>query len=512
MSPVGSAVSTGSTRVLGATLRLPAVWWGFAAVVALALTPFSPDNERPRLHLDDLPWVSAFSAAFAGSAKAVLVLGTAGLLAAWVRVRPAARAGQEPISYPLVTALWSLPLAVALPVLSNDAYLYLDQGWALLNGQNPYQVGLGDNGGPWSDLVAWQWEGTTAVYPPLALEFSALAVWLGQGSQYATLLALRIPVLLTYLVLWWCLPRLARLAGRREDTALWMGLANPIGLVNLVGGAHNDALMVGLVVLGVWLAGRARGRWRGLLLGAVAIGLAASVKQIGLAGFGIVALAGLGDWWRADQRASWVRLFTRLGAALAVAVASFLAVGALTGLGVGWTRAAGVPGSILTLAPASWLSALLGFLGVNHAQTIMSVLGLAIGAALLVWLTIRVGTRDPLRYGMWVFVVVAVTGASLWTWYLVPVFVLAGIAGLSRPGWRWAVGVVCAATGGQMVQEYLDFGAGGAVAIAALILLAWRLTPDFATESDHPAGGAGTLEDPVGSPAGAGSAAVRHRR
>ena len=48
----------------------------------------------------------------------------------------------------------------------------------------------------------------------------------------------------------WATPRLARRCGVAEVTALWLGAANPLLIMHLVAGIHNEALMLGLMLTG----------------------------------------------------------------------------------------------------------------------------------------------------------------------------------------------------------------------------------------------------------------------
>ena len=50
------------------------------------------------------------------------------------------------------------------------------------------------------------------------------------------------------------LPRLAHAHGIDPPKAVWLALLNPLVLMHFVAGAHNDALMVGLMVAGLTLA------------------------------------------------------------------------------------------------------------------------------------------------------------------------------------------------------------------------------------------------------------------
>jgi hypothetical protein len=66
-------------------------------------------------------------------------------------------------------------------------------------------------------------------------------------------------------------PRLARRCGVAEVSALWLGAANPLLIMHLVAGIHNEALMLGLMLAGTEFALRGvyadtrccRNRWPG---------------------------------------------------------------------------------------------------------------------------------------------------------------------------------------------------------------------------------------------------------
>ena len=64
-----------------------------------------------------------------------------------------------------------------------------------------------------------------------------------------------------------CLPVLARRCGVPAERALWLALASPLVGVHLVSGAHNDALMVGLLAAGLAVVAADPGRRWPLLAG-----------------------------------------------------------------------------------------------------------------------------------------------------------------------------------------------------------------------------------------------------
>ena len=63
-----------------------------------------------------------------------------------------------------------------------------------------------------------------------------------------------------------------------EGQAVWLGLASPLVVIHQISGAHNDALMVGLLVAGLALVASSPGRTLTLVGGGALLGLAGTVK------------------------------------------------------------------------------------------------------------------------------------------------------------------------------------------------------------------------------------------
>src|SRR6476660_7782730 len=147
-------------------------------------------------------------------------------------------------------ALWVLPLLVAPPMYSRDVYSYLAQSEIAIKGLDPYKVGPATGLGldhVFTLSVPTMWRETPAPYGPLFL-------WLGQGISALTgenivfaVLCHRLVVLLGVALIVWAVPRLARRCGVAEVSALWLGAANPLLIMHLVAGIHNEALMLGLI-------------------------------------------------------------------------------------------------------------------------------------------------------------------------------------------------------------------------------------------------------------------------
>ena len=76
---------------------------------------------------------------------------------------------------------------------------------------------------------------------------------------------MRLALLFGLALLIWALPELTRRLGGRVPVALWVAVANPMMVINMIGGGHNDLLVVGFLAAGALFAlrGKARGRGSG---------------------------------------------------------------------------------------------------------------------------------------------------------------------------------------------------------------------------------------------------------
>ena len=69
-----------------------------------------------------------------------------------------------------------------------------------------------------------------------------------------TVVLLRLQSVAGVALIAYCIPKLARSFGRDAGPAFVLAVLNPLTLLALVGGAHNDAIMVGLLLAGVTAA------------------------------------------------------------------------------------------------------------------------------------------------------------------------------------------------------------------------------------------------------------------
>ncbi|HEV7898068.1 MAG TPA: polyprenol phosphomannose-dependent alpha 1,6 mannosyltransferase MptB [Planosporangium sp.] len=257
------------------------------------------------------------------------------LVTAWWLVGRDARAGRtSPRAVVVTAALWAVPLLLAAPLASHDVYSYACQGQTYLAGADPYRLGPAGLPCRWLTAVPPIWRDQPAPYGPIAVLVSAAAA---DGSLLAAVAVLRLAAVAGLVLLAVGLPALATRCGNDPAAALWLGLANPVVLVHLVGGAHHDALTAGLVVTGLALAARGRA-----LSGAAVVGLAVAVKATAVVVLPFVVLLAVG----AGRR--WPRAVVTVGAA---AGATFAAATLAAGLDVGWATSLPV-----SHQPVSWMS------------------------------------------------------------------------------------------------------------------------------------------------------------
>jgi alpha-1,6-mannosyltransferase len=268
---------------------------------------------------------------------AVAYAGVVLVALAWSSIALRWRAQQRPSRPELAraAATWLAPLLFAPPLFSRDVYSYLAQGAIFARGLDPYRLGpamaLGIDD-PLVRSIPDLWRNTPAPYGPLFLMIGRSITDLTDKDVLLGVLAYRIVALAGLAMIVWALPRLARRVGADPDRALWWGAANPLVLLHVVGGAHNDGLMVGLMLAGleIGLAGIAARRHSALIAGAGLIVAASAVKAPA-----ILALAYLGLTQARSRGGRLPDIARATGLMTAIAAAIYLALALCTGLGMG---------------------------------------------------------------------------------------------------------------------------------------------------------------------------------
>ena len=431
-----SARSTPSLGVVAAA--------GFVGSVLVALAAWST-GVFPRRGLPEtwsfspvvLPRWSGWLAWIAG-----LVL----LSVAWVALRGFAFAGRPGLTVgrvALVALLWAAPLLVAPPVGSRDVYSYAAHGELVTQGFDP---GLAppwtlDLRSPYRFAVDPLWRGVVSVYGPGSTGAAELTVEATSHDVTRTVIGLRLWMLAGVALMGVGVVALARRSGRPDVDALVLAVAGPLTIVHLVGGAHNEALMAGFMMLGLAAAAVWPGA-AGAALGAGLVAVGGAVKVPAL-----LAIVYLG--WRYDGRpaAWWVRA-ARVLALLAVALAVMHLLHVVTGLSWGWTSGLTAGSSVTTLLSTTTTIALLARwlfvpFGVDKQTTLDAVrqLGQAIGSAIAAVLLWRTPVLGLVGLGGALFVL-AVLGPSVHAWYFVWAMPVLAVAWAGTRARAFVVGTI----------------------------------------------------------------------
>ena len=351
--------------------------------------------------------------------RAIFYVGMASLVVAWLGLARAARAeGRKPRWVAAVGFVWCVPLLVGPPLFSHDIYSYLAQGTIAHLGLSPYHYTPAVLGrlGHHQVLQAVDpfWRRATAPYGPLFLGVISLIVGLTGSNVVAGVVLIRLFDLIGLVLLAAFMPRLARRMGADPVRAVWLAVASPLILLQLVAPGHNDLLMAGMLAMGVALATEGRP-----LLGIAVCMLAATIKLPAAAGAVFIAAA----WLRTAP--SW-RIRAEVAAkAIVVAVAVAVAVTLVTGFGVGWisTSLFSTPGKVrLAITPATDLSLtlakLVSGLGFRDVEPVLRTL--MVSATVIAGLALlgRTRWRTLIPCLGLALVVAAIGGPALWPWYL----------------------------------------------------------------------------------------------
>jgi alpha-1,6-mannosyltransferase len=361
--------------------------------------------------------------------------------------------------------MWAAPLLVAPPMFSRDVYSYLAQSAMVNRGLDPYVLGPAQALGVDHPLVRGIptiWRNTPAPYGPLFLTLGRPIDWIAGDDVVLGVLLHRLLAVAGLVMIVWALPRLARRVGVSAVFALWLGAANPLVLFHLVSGVHNEALMIGMMLVGLELVLRPGTTGLARLGGTALIAAAAEVKVPAVLALGFVVV-----WW-ARQRGGRLRdlgwVATVVGA---VAIATTVAIGLGTGLGFGWAGALGTPNvvrswmSIVTELGllAGWMGTLLG-LG-DHTTSVLALVRLtglaaASGICLLALWRCWQGRLNPLAgIGIGLGAVVLL-GPVVHPWYLLWAAIPLA-ASVTHPAFRMAATVACAGLAVVVAPTGADF-------------------------------------------------------
>lgn len=401
----------------------PALWRyvGLGAAGVLAWASYGAGSRRT-LHTailwPGLSWEAPTGGSPLLASAAILAMGV--WVLAWWRLRDA----WVSVGWWQVTAgLWFAPLVASVPLYSRDLYSYAAQGALWHEGLSPYEHGVADLDSEWRESTAPTWLTSTAPYGPVFLLLARGVAAVSGGHLLVALVLVRLIALVAVVVMVWAVPEIARRLGAVDpEKATWLAVAAPLVGAHFVSGAHNDALLVGGILLGIVLAMRERFVWA-----VVVIALAAMVKVTAVVAVPFVALL----WAGARPPMSWKRLVGRSALTAGVALVPVVAVTLVTGLGFSWVNPAGTSGrneqwTSLPTALGMAIGAVGHVLGQpswrDSAIAAMRGAGLVLMVVLLVVLWLRAAGRMTDRAMVvrsigWALLVVIVLAPAFLGWY-----------------------------------------------------------------------------------------------
>jgi len=396
-------------------------------------------------------------------------VGIVALLAAWLTLGLFLRRGAPLRPLFRCSVAWAIPMIIGPPLFSRDLYSYAAQGLMVRNHIDPYHAGPAALGSShFLAPVSAIWMHTPSPYGPLFLRLAEIAVHIAGGSVLAAVLVLRSYEVLGVVLIAVSLPKLATSVGKDPARAVWLGVLNPLVLFHFIGGAHNDALMVGLLVAGLAAASNDKP-----LLGVLLCTLGATIKAPAAIGVAFIAVTAV----RALPKGRRVRASIEYAG---VSAGVFAGITAITGMSWGWISALSVPGtnhSLLTPTTfvAHWLSEPFG-----HDASILTLTrdlgqlcGL-IGIAYLLWRAPRIGMARACGIALALMVAF---GPIVLPWYA-----LWGMVVLSAVGRRIERGFAIFASvvllcmiepSGSSMPDVVLMGAVVALSVTALAI-AWR--------------------------------------
>lgn len=413
-----------------------------------------------------------------------LYLGVGMIVWAWVRLGREVLSGTATSQQVTVaSAAWVAPLLLSPPLFTRDVYSYLAQGALAARGLDPYIVGPSKlPPGALFDNVHYVWQTTPAPYGPLFI-FIAKMISIAIGNHLILgVLGMRLVLLSGLALLVFALPRLAQQLGGRPTVALWLVIANPLTVVHLVGGPHNDLLMTGLLATSAWLMLERR-HAAGIALGTMAMAIKASA--------GVVLPFLVWIWAVRLPGSRGIQLMRAGAASMAVFVATFAGITLISGVGLGWVPALNAPSLIVNWMSlptaagelAHTLVSPFGHVDDHPFIVVTRLLGSALFLAILArqWWLARDGGPQTISRASATLLWEALLAPATLPWYLSWALVLGALVPWPRRTLAWMVAastwlVVCTYPTGESAFTSWPYQLG--MVAVSLIAAASLLSPD----------------------------------
>lgn len=378
------------------------------------------------------------------------------LVACWVQLVRLARAGVANPDSVLRTAVgWSVPLALGPALFSSDIFSYAAQGELAARGIDPYTYGplaLGLDS-RYYQLSDPFWQITPTPYGPVWVGLSRVFAGVSGHNPAVTVSLLRLTQIVAVVAVAWLSVRLARRLGADPAVVLAVGVANPIFMLHLISGGHNDGLMLALLLAGLLLAVDRR-----RVLASVVLGCAVSVKLPAAAG-----LIFVGWGWFGPSARIWRRMVgVAVSGAIGTVVIAFWCW--TTGLGWGWINTAVTSPTTLktktspTVAFALIIRQLARLVGINTrpSQVVSPLAAAGVVVAIVAFGVIIFRAREAVSVvslGL-ALLAVAMLGPTLYPWYIVGAI---GLLAFAQRPWKIAA---LAVLSGVLALVVLPSGSG----------------------------------------------------
>jgi len=397
----------------------------FMAFGSLGVGWLAPVSELRRLPL--FIWMRTEGV---GVGLSILLLAIGGMLLvrAWLRLGQRVHVwGLEARKATLQAVVaWGLPMMFTVPLFSRDVYAYIGQGRLMVEGINPYENGISALPNYFQLGADKQWTEAPVPYGQVFLWIEQFVVWVTNVQPEASIMLFRLVAAVGVVLCIIYVPKLAELHGVNPQRALWLTAANPLFLTNFIASVHNDALMIGLALAGLYYCATRR-----VIRGLVLVTLSISVKPIT-----VVFLPFIGLLW-AGKHASWPRKFLYWFLTAVLSFGLLYALSLVNGFGFGWINGLSAPGSV-----AIWYAPV-GLIGLAVAS-ISNVLGLDgavisrvvydAGKVLMVgavgWMIFRGDYDRLMRRLTLAFAAIVLLAPMIQSWYvvwLIPLFAVTGI-------------------------------------------------------------------------------------
>ncbi len=421
------------------------LWWriglpGLLASTVLAVGAMIVGWLAPASPLATDPLVTALRESPGSEAlgMALVVMGAAGVLRVWLGAARACdgHTVEQARRLGVLALVWAVPLLLVPVLFSRDVFSYITLSRLGPAGINPYEEGTGALFTAWLDGADAMWHDSPSPYGPLWTMLSSAVFHLTGADPVSALLAFRVLALLGLGLMVVFVPRLAELAGGDPGRATWLAVLNPLVLFHISASAHNEAVMLGLLVAGLSLAMSHRP-----VAAVVLISAAGAIKVPAL-----LALPFVGVAW-AGPRASMPAVIAAWARVAGLAAATLGALTLLSTHGFGWVGNLAAPARVDTwLSPVTAVGRVLGLaldwatpISADDVLTATRVVGVLASLGIVGYLLLTQRRRPVVLGAALAMLALVALGPVMQPWYLLWVLPLVAVLPMPDRAWRTTI-------------------------------------------------------------------------